>query len=159
LHRPSHPAAAKSGPPPRRVSGTCIPCSPRSRNCARSAGSPDVSSNRRRITSRSFRMDTLLAGTLLPSLGGFIVPVLCPAPPCLWKSFRVHREKRFRGSAKTVRLPVGIAVHVQPGILFTISPERFSRSSRNRVHHPPESASRVAQYVKSPKSWIRAKTP
>jgi hypothetical protein len=41
---------------------------------------------------------------------------------------------------KTVRLPVGIAVHDQPGILFTFTPERFSRSSRNRVHHPPESA-------------------
>ncbi|HTT22291.1 MAG TPA: hypothetical protein VMG82_25410 [Candidatus Sulfotelmatobacter sp.] len=35
-----------------------------------------------------------------------------------------------------------MAVHVQPGILFTFAPERFSRSPRNPVHLAPESAPR-----------------
>jgi hypothetical protein len=35
---------------------------------------------------------------------------------------------------------LGITFHFQPGILFTIAPERFSRSPRNRVHLAPESA-------------------
>ena len=46
----------------------------------------------------------------------------------------------FRDRAKSVRLPAGIAVHVRPGIPFTFSPERRSRSPRNRVHLRPESA-------------------
>jgi hypothetical protein len=44
------------------------------------------------------------------------------------------------GSAKPVRLPARNPFHVQPGILFTFTPERFSRSLRNRVHLAPESA-------------------
>ena len=41
---------------------------------------------------------------------------------------------------KTVRLPARNRVHLQPGILFTFAPERFSRSPRNRFHLVPESA-------------------
>jgi hypothetical protein len=52
-------------------------------------------------------MDTLLAGTC-PPLEGFIVPVLCPALLCLWKSFRTHRENHSGLLRKTVRLPAGI---------------------------------------------------
>jgi hypothetical protein len=43
-----------------------------------------------------------------------------------------------------------MAVHVQPGILFTFAPERFSRSPRNRVHLPPESAADLGFYNVSP---------
>jgi predicted DNA-binding transcriptional regulator AlpA len=61
--------------------------------------------------------------------------------PALWKSFRASR-KPFRDRAKTVRLPAGIAVRVQPGILFAFTPESFSRSPRNPVRLAPESAFR-----------------
>ena len=43
------------------------------------------------------------------------------------KPFRASR-KPFRDRAKTVRLPAGITVRLQPGILFVFTPERF------RVH-------------------------
>jgi len=76
------------------------------------------------------------------------VPVLCPAPPCLWKSFRADGENDSGAARKTVRLPIGIAVHVHPGILFTFAPERSSRSSRNRIHLPPESAARPWRFGK-----------
>jgi hypothetical protein len=57
----------------------------------------------------------------------------------LLKTFRASR-KRFRARAKTVRLPVGIAVRLQPGIPFAFTPESFSRSPRNPFRLAPESA-------------------
>jgi hypothetical protein len=55
------------------------------------------------------------------------------------KTFRATR-KPFRARAKTVRLPVGITVRLQPGNLFVFIPESFSRSPRNPVRLAPESA-------------------
>jgi integrase len=55
------------------------------------------------------------------------------------KTFRATR-KPFRARAKTVRLPVGITVRLQPGILFVFTPESFSRSPRNPFRLAPESA-------------------
>ena len=55
------------------------------------------------------------------------------------EAFRASR-KPFRDRAKTLRLPAGITVRLQPGILFVFTPERFSRSPRNRVRLPAESA-------------------
>jgi hypothetical protein len=57
----------------------------------------------------------------------------------LLKTSRASR-KRFRARAKTVRLPVGIAVRLQPGIPFAFTPESFSRSPRNPFRLAPESA-------------------
>src|SRR5580692_3408030 len=57
----------------------------------------------------------------------------------LLKTSRASR-KRFRARAKTVRLPVGIAVRLQPGIPFVFTPESFSRSPRNPFRLAPESA-------------------
>jgi tetratricopeptide (TPR) repeat protein len=56
----------------------------------------------------------------------------------LLKTFRALR-KAFRDRTKTVRLPAGITVRVQPGIVFAFTPESFSRSPRNPVHLAPES--------------------
>jgi len=50
---------------------------------------------------------------------------------------------RFRDRAETVRLHRGIGVHLHPGILFGFTPEHCSESSRNRVHVPPDSPSRL----------------
>jgi hypothetical protein len=58
----------------------------------------------------------------------------------LWKIIPGSSRKPFRDRAKTARLPAGITVRLQPGILFAFAPERFSRSPRNRVRFPPESA-------------------
>src|SRR5229473_123906 len=49
-------------------------------------------------------------------------------------------RKPFRDRAKTVRLPTGITVRLQPGIVFVFTPERFSRSPRNPFRLAPESA-------------------
>jgi hypothetical protein len=57
----------------------------------------------------------------------------------LVKTFRATR-KPFRAPAKTVRLPAGIAVRLQPGILFVFTPESFSRSPRSPFRLDPESA-------------------
>src|SRR6202051_1462246 len=57
----------------------------------------------------------------------------------LLKTSRASR-KRFRARAKTVRLPVGIAVRLQPGIPFVFTPKSFSRSPRNPFRLAPESA-------------------
>jgi hypothetical protein len=55
------------------------------------------------------------------------------------KTFRASR-KPFRARAKTVRLPSGITVRLQPGIVFVFTPESFSRSPRNPFRLAPESA-------------------
>ena len=54
------------------------------------------------------------------------------------KSFRRSRTL-LRDRPETVRLHPGTAVHLHPGILFGINPERRSESSRNRVHLAPDS--------------------
>jgi hypothetical protein len=69
------------------------------------------------MTSRNFRMDTLLAGTLIPPWR-FIVPVWCPAPLSLWKS--------FRGIVKTIPAWGGKLFAFGSGIAFTFSPESCS---------------------------------
>jgi hypothetical protein len=57
------------------------------------------------------------------------VPVLCPAPPCLWKSFRAHRENDSGAARKPFAFP--------SESLFTFSPESCSPSPRNAFHvHP-----------------------
>jgi hypothetical protein len=57
------------------------------------------------------------------------VPVLCPAPPYLWKSFRTHRENDSGKSEKPFAFPLES--------LFTFSPESCSPSPRNAFHvHP-----------------------
>ena len=45
----------------------------------------------------------------------------------------------FRQATKTVRLPTGIGVHLQTGMLFGITTESCSASQRNRVHLRPDS--------------------
>src|SRR5450755_4655724 len=84
-------------------------------------------------------MDSLLAGTLiLPwrvHCAGYDVQRRGAAE----KTFRATR-KPFRARAKTVRLPVGITVRLQPGIPFAFTPESFSRSPRNPFRLAPESA-------------------
>jgi len=51
-----------------------------------------------------------------------------------------HRESHSGIRRKTVRLPAGITIRLQPGIVFAFTPERFSRSPRNLVRLAPESA-------------------
>src|SRR6185369_13473987 len=90
------------------------------------------------MTSFSFRMDNLLAGTRFPPwevhCAGMMSSAACPVEIIPGSS-----RKLFRDRAKTVRLPAGITVRHQPGIPFVFTPERFSRSPRNRVRFPPES--------------------
>jgi hypothetical protein len=50
-----------------------------------------------------------------------------------------HRERHSGIVRKTVRLPAGITVRDQPGIVFAFIPESFSRSPRNPVRLAPES--------------------
>ena len=76
-----------------------------------------------------------------PFRGGGCLPLCCPAPLSLWKSFRRSRT-RFRGRPETVRLHRGIGVRLHPGTLFGIIPECRSASSRNRVHLTPDSPPR-----------------
>jgi hypothetical protein len=67
------------------------------------------------------------------------VPVVMSSAAVPSKTFRASR-KPFRDRAKTVRLPAGITVRLQPGIPFAFIPESFSRSPRNPFRLPPESA-------------------
>ena len=67
------------------------------------------------------------------------MPVMMSSAAVPSKTFRASR-KPFRARAKTVRLPAGITVRLQPGILFVFTPESFSRSPRNPVRLAPESA-------------------
>jgi len=79
------------------------------------------------------------------------VPVMMSSAVMFVKTFRATR-KPFRARAKTVRLPVGITVRLQPGILFVFTPESFSRSPRNPFRLAPESPLTL-RYV----FWIRLK--
>jgi hypothetical protein len=49
----------------------------------------------------------------------------------------------FRQATKTVRLPTGIGVHLQTGMLFGITTEPCSASERNRCSPSPEYPSKV----------------
>jgi hypothetical protein len=73
--------------------------------------------------------------------------VLSSAAIYLWKSFRRSRT-RFRDRPETVRLHRGTGVHHHPGILFDITPERRSESSRNRVHLAPDSPKGGTRYAR-----------
>jgi hypothetical protein len=57
------------------------------------------------------------------------VPVLCPAPPHLWKSFRAHGENDSGAERKPFAFP--------PESPFTFSPEFRSPSPRNVFHDHP----------------------
>jgi hypothetical protein len=57
-----------------------------------------------------------------------------------------HRESHSGIQRKTIRLPAGITVRLQPGIVFVFTPERFSRSPRNPVHLAPESATGIGHH-------------
>ncbi|MGI8740966.1 MAG: hypothetical protein ACR2NN_00060, partial [Bryobacteraceae bacterium] len=58
--------------------------------------------------------------------------------------------------AKTVRLPAGITVRVQPGILFVFTPERSSRSPRNPVRLAPESPTLPPYAENKHHHWLMA---
>src|SRR5579862_8733552 len=110
------------------------------------ARNPRPTSNFSRRTSFILRMDNLLAGKLiLPFEGRLPAIVLSSAAICLWKSFRRSRTQ-FRDRPETVRLHPGTGVHLHPGILFEITPELRSESSRNRVHLAPDSPSCFCAY-------------
>ena len=71
-------------------------------------------------------------------------------------------RKPFRDRAKTVRLPSGITVRLQPGIVFVFTPERFSRSPRNPFRLAPESTTdrQLHSPVNAPPiSFLRVDTP
>jgi hypothetical protein len=83
-------------------------------------------------------MDSLLAGTLILPLEGSLCR--CDVQRrCAYKNIP-GIVKAIPGSSETVRLPPGIAVRLQPGILFVFTPESFSRSPRNPFRLAPESA-------------------
>ena len=88
----------------------------------------------------SFRMDSLLGRQADPPLAGE-VSCHCDVQRRngLWKLFRTN-SNAIPDRANAVRLPAGITVRFQPGIVFAISSERCSRSPRNPVRLRPESA-------------------
>src|SRR5271167_4430102 len=99
---------------------------------------PNPNSNLNRRTSLIFRMDFLLAGTLSSLLDGVSMPGDCPASLHLLLfvcgKHSAPSRTPFRQATKTVRLPTGIGVHLQTGMLFGITTESCSASDRNRVH-------------------------
>lgn len=89
------------------------------------------------MTSRNFRMDTLLAGTLIFPCGGHCAGMMSSAAqpveiiPGMVKSVPGRRENRSPSFPESLS--------PSAGILVTLTSERFSRSPRNRVHLAPES--------------------
>src|ERR1017187_5730949 len=104
---------------------------------------PSPNSNLNRRTSLTFRMDFLLAGTLSSLIYGVSMPGDCPASLHLLlfvcRKHSAPSRTPFRRATKTVRLPTGIGVHLQTGMLFGITTESCSASERNRVHFRPDS--------------------
>jgi hypothetical protein len=104
---------------------------------------PNPNSNLNRRTSLTFRMDFLLAGTLSSFIDGVSMPGDCPASLHLLLlvcgKHSAPSRTPFRQATKTVRLPTGIGVHLQTGMLFGITTESCSASQRNRVHLRPDS--------------------
>src|SRR5580700_9423195 len=91
--------------------------------------SPKPTSNFNRRTSLILRTDNLLAGKLILPFGGGCLPLCCPAPLSLWKSFRAQAE---RDSGIGLKLFGFIAESV-----FTFIPEHCSSSTRNTVRDHP----------------------
>src|SRR5258708_19666949 len=83
-------------------------------------------------------MDSLLAGTLILPLEGSLCRYDVQRR-CACGNHSGPSRKPFRDRAKTVRLPAGITVRLQPGIVFAFIPECFSRSPRNPFRLAPES--------------------
>jgi hypothetical protein len=112
----------------------------------------------------SFRMDSLLGRQADPPLAGE-VSCHCDVQRRngLWKLFRTN-SNAIPDRANAVRLPAGITVRVQRGIVFVFSPDCRSRPSRNGVRFRPESAVKtrlrdiaktrvdIARYLADPKS-------
>ena len=69
-----------------------------------------------------------------PFRGGGCLPLCCPTPFSLWKSFRRSRTL-FRDRPETVRLHRGTGVRFHPGILFEIIPEPRSEVANSRKLH------------------------
>src|SRR5271165_583161 len=88
-------------------------------------------------------MDILLAGTLSSLIDGVSMPGDCPASLHLLLlvcgKHSAPSRTPFRRATKTVRLPTGIGVHLQTGMLFGITTESCSASERHRVHLRPDS--------------------
>ena len=84
---------------------------------------------------------------MLTPISRAISAAVRPASSC-FTTFRICSSLNFlfdtAFSPFFVRISIPLranqAVHVKPGILFAFTPERFSRSPRNRVHLRPESA-------------------
>jgi hypothetical protein len=104
---------------------------------------PNPNSNRNRKTSFVFHMDFLLAGTLSSFIYGVSMPGDCPASLhiLLFVCGKHSAPSRtpFRRTARTVRLPTGIGVHPQTGMLFGITTKWCSASDRNPVNLRPDS--------------------
>ena len=94
---------------------------------------PNPNSNLNRRTSLTFRMDFLLAGTLSSFIDGVLMPGDCPASLHLLLlvcgKHSAPSRTPFRQATKTVRLPNGIGVHLQTGMLFGITTESCSAST------------------------------
>src|SRR6266702_8290446 len=92
-------------------------------------------------------MDFLLAGTLISFIYGVSMPVDCPASLRLLLficgKHSAPSRTPFRRTARTVRLPTRIGVHLQSGMLFGLTTEWCSASDRNRVHLRPDSPLRL----------------
>jgi flagellin-like hook-associated protein FlgL len=88
-------------------------------------------------------MDFLLAGTLSSFVDGVSMPGDCPTSLHLLLlvcgKHSAPSRTPFRRATNTVRLPTGIGVHLQTGMLFGITTEWCSASERNRVHLRPDS--------------------
>ena len=90
-------------------------------------------------------------GTLISFIYGVSMPGDCPASLRLLCCFSVENiplqaERHSGRTTKTVRLPPGIGVHLQTGMLFGITTEWCSASDRNRVHLRQDSPSASANY-------------
>src|ERR1039458_6334978 len=66
-------------------------------------------------------------------------PASLPLPLFVCGKHSAPSRTPFRRTAKTVRLPTGIGVHLQTGMLFGVTTESCSASQRNRVHLRPDS--------------------
>jgi len=62
----------------------------------------------------------------------------------------LQAERHSARRQKTVRLPTGIGVHLQTGMLFGITTESCSASKRNRVHFRPDSPAVFGDLVLNP---------
>ncbi len=86
---------------------------------------------------------TPLEARLSSFVDGVSMPGDCPASLHLLRfvcgKHSAPSRTLFRWATKTVRLPTGIGVHLQTGILFGITTEWCSASDRNRVHLRPDS--------------------